>query len=48
MTDRTPPVPPKKWKTALVIWIAIYPTLTLLIALFGEHLLLLPLPCAPS
>ena len=44
MTDRTPPVPPKKWKTALVIWIAIYPTLTLLIALFGEHLLLLPLP----
>lgn len=40
------PVPrmPKKWKTALVIWIAIYPALTLLITLFGEYLILLPLP----
>lgn len=44
MTDRTPPVPPKKWKTALVIWIAIYPALTLLITRFGEYLILLPLP----
>lgn len=44
MTDRTPPVPPKKWKTALVIWIAIYPALTLLVAVFGEYLILLPLP----
>lgn len=43
MTDRTPPVPPKKWKTALVIWIAIYPALTLLLALFGEYLVVLPL-----
>lgn len=42
--DRTPPVPPKKWKTALVIWIAIYPALTLLVAVFGEYLILLPLP----
>lgn len=43
MSDRLPPVPPKKWKTALVIWIAIYPALTILVALFGEHLMRLPL-----
>ncbi|HNR53990.1 MAG TPA: hypothetical protein PKJ19_02405 [Flavobacteriales bacterium] len=43
MSDRLPPVPPKKWKTALVIWIAIYPALTILVALFGENLMRLPL-----
>lgn len=43
MSAVIPPVPPKKWKTALIIWIAIYPALTILIALFGEYLILLPL-----
>jgi antibiotic biosynthesis monooxygenase (ABM) superfamily enzyme len=37
--------PPKKWKTAVLIWIAIYPTITLFFALFGEMLLKInPLP----
>jgi antibiotic biosynthesis monooxygenase (ABM) superfamily enzyme len=29
--------PPKKWKMAILIWIAIYPTVTLIAMLFGEH-----------
>jgi antibiotic biosynthesis monooxygenase (ABM) superfamily enzyme len=29
--------PPKKWKMAILIWIAIYPTVTLTAMLFGEH-----------
>ncbi|WP_123864606.1 hypothetical protein [Chitinophaga barathri] len=28
---------PKKWKMAVLVWIAIYPTITLLFALLGEH-----------
>jgi antibiotic biosynthesis monooxygenase (ABM) superfamily enzyme len=37
--------PPKKWKMAIVIWIAIYPTITILFAVFGQHFLLInPLP----
>jgi antibiotic biosynthesis monooxygenase (ABM) superfamily enzyme len=30
--------PPKKWKMAILIWIAIYPTVTLIATLFGNHL----------
>ena len=29
--------PPKKWKVAILVWIAIYPTITLLFALFGQY-----------
>ena len=29
--------PPKKWKMAILIWIAIYPTVTIIAMLFGEH-----------
>jgi antibiotic biosynthesis monooxygenase (ABM) superfamily enzyme len=29
--------PPKKWKMAILIWIAIYPTVTLIALLFGNH-----------
>ena len=36
--------PPPKWKTALLIWIAIYPSITLQVLLFGEALARLPLP----
>jgi antibiotic biosynthesis monooxygenase (ABM) superfamily enzyme len=37
--------PPKKWKTAVLIWIAIYPTITLFFALLGEVILQInPLP----
>lgn len=37
--------PPKKWKMAIVIWLAIYPLITLLFALFGNQLVLInPLP----
>lgn len=36
--------PPPKWKTALLIWIAIYPSITILVLLFGEELARLSLP----
>jgi len=29
--------PPKKWKMAILIWIAIYPTVTLIALFFGEQ-----------
>lgn len=29
---------PKKWKMAVLIWIAIYPTITLIMILFGDYL----------
>jgi hypothetical protein len=29
--------PPKKWKMAIIIWIAIYPTITLLFLFFGKY-----------
>jgi len=29
--------PPKKWKMAILIWIAIYPSVTLIAILFGHH-----------
>jgi hypothetical protein len=28
---------PKKWKMAVLVWIAIYPTITLLLALLGDQ-----------
>jgi antibiotic biosynthesis monooxygenase (ABM) superfamily enzyme len=28
--------PPKKWKMAIVVWVAIFPTITLLYALWGN------------
>ncbi len=31
--------PPKKWKLAILIWIAIYPTITLIFFFFGKHLI---------
>lgn len=33
-----PPKPPKKWKMAVVIWLAIYPLITLILVLFGRQL----------
>jgi len=37
--------PPKKWKTAILIWIAIYPTITLIFFFFGKYLIQInPLP----
>lgn len=35
--------PPPKRKTALLIWLTIYPSLTVLLVLFGDRLLVLPL-----
>lgn len=34
--------PPPKWKTAVLIWVAIYPSITTLFMVFGDQLLLLP------
>ncbi len=36
--------PPPKWKIAVLIWLAIYPSITLLFLLAGEQLLSIPLP----
>ncbi len=36
-------LPPPRWKTALVVWIAIYPSITLLSWLAGPWLMQLPL-----
>lgn len=37
--------PPKKWKMAIVIWLAIYPLITAIFALLGKQLILIePLP----
>jgi antibiotic biosynthesis monooxygenase (ABM) superfamily enzyme len=37
--------PPKKWKMAVLIWLAIYPTITLIFAVFGKYLIEInPLP----
>lgn len=37
--------PPKKWKMAIVIWLAIYPLITLIFALIGKQLMQIhPLP----
>jgi antibiotic biosynthesis monooxygenase (ABM) superfamily enzyme len=37
--------PPKKWKMAIVIWLAIYPLITLVFLLFGKYLVQInPLP----
>lgn len=37
--------PPKKWKMAIVIWLAIYPLITLIFFLLGKQLIQIePLP----
>lgn len=37
--------PPKKWKMAIVIWLAIYPLITTIFALLGKQLIQIePLP----
>lgn len=35
--------PPKKWKTAILIWLAIYPLITIISFLFGDWLIKIPL-----
>lgn len=36
--------PPKKWKFALMVWMAIYPAITLLSYAIGDALKALPIP----
>lgn len=36
--------PPVKWKFALMVWIAIYPSITLLSFLIGDYIKALALP----
>lgn len=37
--------PPKKWKMAVMIWLAIYPLITTVFAVFGKYLMQInPLP----
>jgi len=37
--------PPKKWKMAILIWLAIYPLITLIFTVLGKHLIQInPLP----
>ncbi|RMG65776.1 MAG: hypothetical protein D6722_15665 [Bacteroidetes bacterium] len=35
---------PPKYKTALIVWLAIYPLITVVLWLFGPYLAALPLP----
>lgn len=36
---------PKKWKMALLVWMAIYPSITIIFALFGNYFAqITPLP----
>lgn len=35
---------PSKWKFAIMVWLAIYPAITLLSYLIGDHIKNLPLP----
>jgi antibiotic biosynthesis monooxygenase (ABM) superfamily enzyme len=35
---------PPRWKTAVLIWMAIYPSITVLMLLFGEQLGRFPVP----
>lgn len=35
---------PRRWKTAIIIWIGIYPTITLVLATLGQYILPLPIP----
>lgn len=45
MSEHKPIGPPKKWKMAVVVWLAIYPLITIVLALFGDQLFKLnPLP----
>ncbi len=43
-TDRPCPQPPPRHRMALVVWLAIYPTITLLLALGGDAMATWPLP----
>jgi antibiotic biosynthesis monooxygenase (ABM) superfamily enzyme len=37
--------PPKKWKMAIVVWLAIYPLITIVFLLFGKYLIQInPIP----
>lgn len=37
--------PPKRWKFAIVVWLAIYPLITTVFAVFGKYLMQIdPLP----
>lgn len=43
-TDATPgPVAPPRWKLAILTWIVVYPTITLILALLGPVINTLPL-----
>lgn len=35
---------PPKWKFAIMVWIAIYPTITIVTLLIGDYIKNLPLP----
>lgn len=35
---------PPKWKFAIMVWLAIYPTITLVTFLIGDYIKQLPLP----
>ena len=35
---------PPKWKFAIIVWLAIYPTITLVTFLIGDYIKNLPLP----
>ena len=34
---------PKKWKFAIIVWLAIYPTITTIFIVFGKYLIEIPI-----
>ncbi|HOZ51366.1 MAG TPA: hypothetical protein PLU17_05885 [Chitinophagaceae bacterium] len=44
MSEEIKRTQPKRWKLAIIIWIGIYPTITLVLATLGRYILPLDIP----
>lgn len=44
MSGSPKPTHPKRWKTAIIIWLGIYPTITLILSTLGPYILPLHIP----
>lgn len=44
MSEKTKPTHAPRWKMAVVIWLGIYPTITIVLAVIGRYILPLNIP----
>lgn len=44
MSGSPKPTHPKRWKSAIIIWLGIYPTITILLGVLGPYILPLQIP----